>query len=293
MEALVNVVVPFTNFVLLLAIGLDLTVDDFARVRRQRAVVLAGLFAPIVILPIAAVWLIDLFDVTAATASGLLLIAASPIGGISNAYSYLARAATALSLTLTGLSCLCASVTIPLISKGLELILDRSLDFSAPLGLLFMQLTLMLALPVTLGMWLRRRSPDFATRYREILKWIAFIGVALMFAAVIASQPAAFAVELFSTTPVAAIFVLLSLATGWLVGTAVSNDRRIRFTMAAEFGTRNIGVAITIAVTLLGRVEFARFATTYALVEIPLLLTAAMVFRRHAARSTAQAVDVS
>ena len=70
MEALVNVVVPFTNFVLLLAIGLDLTVDDFARVRRQRAVVLAGIFAPIVILPIAAVWLIDLFDVTAATASG-------------------------------------------------------------------------------------------------------------------------------------------------------------------------------------------------------------------------------
>ena len=279
MEALVNAVVPFTNFVLLLAVGLDLTVDDFTRVRQQRAAVLAGLFAPLLILPAVAVFLINLFDVGAATASGVLLIAASPIGGISNAYSYLARAATALSVTLTGLSCLCASVTIPLISAGFELVLRRQFDFSAPLGVLFMQLTLMLALPVTLGMWLRRRSPEFATRYRGMLKWVAFLGVAVMFAAIIASQPSAFLAELSSTVPVATIFVLLSLGTGWLVGTAVSDDRRIRFTMAAEFGTRNIGVAITIAVTLLGRIEFARFATTYAFTEIPLLLAAVALFR--------------
>ena len=39
--------------------------------------------------------------------------------------------------------------------------------------------------------------------------------------------------------------------------------------MAVEFGTRNIGVALAIAVTLLGRVEFSRFAIVYAFVEIP------------------------
>jgi ACR3 family arsenite efflux pump ArsB len=60
----------------------------------------------------------------------------------------------------------------------------------------------------------------------------------------------------------------------------VTEDRHDRFTFAAEFGTRNLGVAMAVAVTLLGRVEFARFAYTYFLAEIPLMLVAIAMFRR-------------
>jgi ACR3 family arsenite efflux pump ArsB len=60
----------------------------------------------------------------------------------------------------------------------------------------------------------------------------------------------------------------------------VTGDRRERFTLAAEFGTRNLGVAIAIAVTLLGSVEFARFALTYFLTEVPLMLMAIALFRK-------------
>ena len=69
------------------------------------------------------------------------------------------------------------------------------------------------------------------------------------------------------------------MAAGWLAGVAATNDRRERFTLAAEFGTRNVAIATAIAVTLLGRVEFARFATTYFLIELPLMLIAIGVFR--------------
>ena len=41
-----------------------------------------------------------------------------------------------------------------------------------------------------------------------------------------------------------------------------------------------VAVAAAIAVTLAGRVEFAVFATTYFLSEIPLMLGAIAVFRR-------------
>ena len=47
-----------------------------------------------------------------------------------------------------------------------------------------------------------------------------------------------------------------------------------------EFATRNLAVATAVAVTLAGRVEFARFAATYFLTEILLMLCAIGGYRR-------------
>ena len=69
-------------------------------------------------------------------------------------------------------------------------------------------------------------------------------------------------------------------AVGWVTAAMVTDDARDRFTIAAEFGTRNLGVAMAVAVTLLGRIEFARFAYTYFLTEIPLMLVAIVLFKR-------------
>lgn len=289
MTSLIGLVVPTINFILLVGVGLDLTPDDFARVRRQPALVLAGLFAPVIVLPLLALWLMYLFDAAPDVAGGILLIAACPIGGISNAYSFLARASTALSVTLTSLSCLCASGTIPLVSRMFELALGRSLDFVAPIPLLVTQLTLMLGLPIAIGMVLRRRSPQLPQRYGRALQLTAVVGISTVLLLIIVHDVKAFVGGLATTIPVAAAFVLLSLAAGWLTGASVTSDPKDRFTLAAEFGTRNITVALAIAVTLLGRVEFARFATTYALTEVPILLAAVALFRWYAARLEAAA----
>lgn len=280
MKALIDVTVPLLTFILLAAIGLELTSEDFARVRRQPAVVLAGLIGPLFLLPPVALGLIWLFRPAPDVASALLLVAACPIGGISNTYSYLARASTALSVTLTGLSCLFASVTIPLLGKVLELALARQLDVAPPIRLLLVQLLLTLALPVALGMWVRRRWTDLAGRCRPAVQRLAFIGVGMVLVLIVLDDPQAFLSELPITVPLAAVFVACSAAVGWLTAATVTGDPQDRFTLAAEFGTRNLGVAMAIAVTLLGRVEFARFAYTYFLAEMPLMLAAIALFRR-------------
>ena len=77
---------PVLAFTTLLAIGLDLTPDDFSRLRRSPLVVTAGLFAPLVLLPALAVALIRRFAPDPAVEAGLLLVAACPIGGISNTH---------------------------------------------------------------------------------------------------------------------------------------------------------------------------------------------------------------
>ena len=279
-DTLVAVTVPLTNFALLLAVGMDLTREDFARVARNKALVVAGLVAPCLLLPPLAIALIRLAEPSPAIAGGLLLIAACPIGGISNAYSYLARASTALSVTLTGLSCLLASATIPLISAGIEAVFEQAMGFEAPVALLVSQLTLMLLLPVALGMTLRARAPAVAARHRPSLQRFSFVGIGLVLSLVLARDLPTFAASLPAMLPLAGVFVVGSLAAGWATALPFSRDPRDRFTMAAEFGTRNIAVAITIAVTLLGRADFVPFAAVYALIEVPILLGAVALFRR-------------
>jgi BASS family bile acid:Na+ symporter len=276
----IDIAVPAITFILLAAIGMDLTADDFVRVRRRWMVVVAGLIGPLLLLPPIAIGLVWAFRPPLEVATGLLLVTACPIGGISNTYSYLARASTALSVTLTGTSCLLAAVTIPVVGRALELAVAQPLNLVAPIPSLLVQLLLMLAVPVALGMWVRKHRTRLADRYKRSVELSSFVGVGILLVLVIVDDPHAFAGGLSTTIPLAAAFVASSTAAGWMTATLVTGDHRERFTLAAEFGTRNLGVAIAIAVILLGRVEFARFALTYFLTEVPLMLMAIALFRK-------------
>ena len=61
-KTIVEIVTPGIAFTLLLAVGLNLTPSDFARVRRAPWVVAVGLLAPLAALPAIAVMLIWWFE---------------------------------------------------------------------------------------------------------------------------------------------------------------------------------------------------------------------------------------
>lgn len=280
MKSFVDVAIPAITFLLLTAVGLDLTRTDFARVRSQPRLVAAGLLGPLVLLPPVALALHYVFDPPWVLSAGLLLVAACPIGGISNTYSLLARAATALSVTLTAGSCLLAVVTLPAQTRFFETLLGRPLGFAAPVGALLAQLLFMLTLPVATGMFVRSRWPGLAERHSQGLRRLAAWGLGLLIVIVVWDQHALFRSALLGTVRLAASFVLLSFAVGWATGGLLRAEPRERFTLAMEFATRNVAVATAVAVTLLGRIEFAVFATSYFLTELPLALLAGTVFRR-------------
>ena len=276
----ITAIVPVVTFLLFVAVGLDLTTADFAHVRRRSAVVLAGLLAPVVVLPPLALVLAWLFATDTQTTIAVLLVAASPIGGISNMYSYLARAAPALSVTLTALSCVLAPLTIPMISHALEVTTRLQFNFAAPIAALLGQITLVVCLPVVIGMWIRRRSPDIRARHGRLLQRAAFLGVAVVLMLVILDDLAAFAEAWSATALLAALFVSSSFVVGLITAMFVTRDIRERFTLASEFGARNSGIATAIAVGVLERIDLARFAAIYFMLEVPLLLCAVAVFRR-------------
>jgi bile acid:Na+ symporter, BASS family len=283
-KSIVDISVPLITFLLLAAVGLDLTTRDFAALRGHSRIVAIGLLAPVAALPFIALASIAVFDPSPEVASSLLLLAACPIGGISNSYSYLARASTALSVTLTGLSCLLAGITIPLLTRVFELWLERPLGFRVPPGVLTVQVVAMLGVPIGLGMGIRRAWPRFAEERRDGIRAAGFVLLAMLIVFVTWSESAVFLGGLRQTVPLAAAFIASSFAVGWMAALIGRASRRDRFTLAVEFSTRNVAVATAIAVTLLQRAEFAVFAVTYFVTELPLMLITIGVFRATEAR---------
>ena len=279
LKAILDVGAPALAFTALLAVGLELGTADFARLRSVPLVVAAGLLAPLVLLPAIALALVWWLAPDPFIAAGLLLVAACPIGGISNTYSYLARASTALSVTLTGLSSLLAIGAIPVLSGAFERVLREPLRVDAPVTTLGLQLVLILALPIGLGMAIRRRWPDWAQAWRQWFQRLAWFLLALLLTLVLTVEARRVMSVLGDVVLLATLFVTASFAAGWATGTAVRASDADRFTLAAEFATRNIAIATAIAVTALGRTEFAVFASVYLLTELPIMLAAVAVRR--------------
>lgn len=282
MKSVLDVAIPVCAILVMTVVGLDLTREDLARVASRPGLVAAGLLGPLVLLPPIALLVLAAVPMPAEVGAGLLLLAVCPVGGISNAYNWLARAATALSVTLTAASCVAAVVTMPLLTRGFELALGRPLGYRAPLAPLAAQVLAMLVLPVALGMTVRARAPRFAARHEKAFARVAAGGLALLLGFILVSEWDRFVTNLAATATASALFVLLAMAAGGAVAMLSRADRRERFTISVEFATRNCAIAAAVAITLLGDTRFAVFATTYFFTEAALVGVAIVAFRRRA-----------
>ncbi len=279
-DALIAVVVPLIVVAAMTAVGLELRFRDFTLLARTPGLVLAGLCLPPLLLPFVAVGLIAFFAPPPAVAVGLLLVAACPVGGVSSTFAYLAGASTSLSVTLTALSCLLATVSIPMLDLVYGSILQQSLGLQVPLGPLLAQLVAAVVAPVTVGMAIRKRWPAVAERYRGRMRQLAFAALFLLLVLTVAADVPGFLAMLPACVPIAAAFVVVSFAIGAAAGQLVTRDPRARATLAIEFATRNVAIATTIAVAVLGRVEYATFATAYFLTEVPVMMLGVVLIRR-------------
>lgn len=106
--------------VVMFGIALDLTKEDFRRVKLYPRAVVAGVVGQFLLLPAMTFLLVCLLQHTVgdwfspSMALGLLLVAACPGGNMSNFFSHLAKGSTGLSVTLTAISSVLAVVMTPL-----------------------------------------------------------------------------------------------------------------------------------------------------------------------------------
>jgi BASS family bile acid:Na+ symporter len=140
-------------------------------------------------------------------------------------------------------------------------------------------LLVLLVVPVLCGMSVRRRWPGVAERYGKTLLRLNVAALVTLQGLVIALESDRFADSWPEIAPAALLLTVLAFGAGWATGLASGAGGTDRFAMGMVFAVRNVGIATAVAITVLGRAEFAVFATAYFLTQVPILLTAALVSR--------------
>ena len=191
MGFLVDVVLPLALAFIMLALGLGLTFDDFARVVRRPRDFAVGALSQIVLLPAVAFVLASVWPMAPELALGLMIIAAAPGGATSNILTAFARGDVALSISLTAVISLVSVITIPVIvvfAYGQFIGEQAGKDISvagAALGVF-----LIVAVPVLIGLVLRRFAESFALRFEPVARKVSAVLFVLVLAGAIYDQRA-------------------------------------------------------------------------------------------------------
>jgi bile acid:Na+ symporter, BASS family len=279
LKPVLHIGVPALVILTMVVVGLGLTMGDFRRVVSKPGLVAAATVGQVVCLPLIALVLVRSLGLSPSVEKGMLLVAACPAGSMANLYGHLAKANVALSVTLTAVSCLAALVTMPALMMGFRAYLGETTTFVVPIPAIIGQLLLTLILPILTGMAIHHGWPAVTERHRRGLFALSLGALAALIGLVIAQEAGHFASELGEIAWAVTLLTGLAFAAGWATGWAGGN-RADRFTVGLVFVVRNVGVATAVAVTVLGRLEFAVFAAAYFLSQAPLLLAAAFLRRR-------------
>src|SRR3712207_53391 len=144
----------------MVTLRLSLTPADFRRVLVVPQGVDIGIANLLVVSPLLAFAVAEVFGLEPVFAVGLVLLGASPGGTMANLLTHLARGDTALSVTMTAISSLAAVVTVPLyLGLAIDAFGADVGDDVSMLGVV-VRVFLITVVPLSLGMWLRSRDPE-------------------------------------------------------------------------------------------------------------------------------------
>jgi BASS family bile acid:Na+ symporter len=224
------------------------------------------------LLPILALTIVFFVDVRTEVAIGLILVAASPGGALSNYYCHLAGLDTALSVVLTAASSVLAFFLMPaVLAISLPVIPERQ-NIEINVLALVVRLLGMLVLPLVLGMLLRYRHAEAVEASARVVRRLSLVLVVALLALIVLDQ--------WSTTqrifPDAAwisfIFTIGAALLGWLSSLLLKMKSDQRYTTAVEFAVRNAGIAAVVAASSMGRPELAAFSALFVVFQFPIVV---------------------
>ncbi|WP_394216605.1 bile acid:sodium symporter family protein [Brachybacterium vulturis] len=236
---------PFTAIflgIIMFAMGLTLTVPDFALVARRPLPVLIGIVAQYLIMPLIGLGIALLLQLPPELAVGVILVGSAPGGTSSNVIAYLAKADTALSVTMTSISTLLAPLLTPLLTLWLA---GSYLPVDA--GAMAMSIVKMVLVPVLGGLVVRLLLSRLVDTVLPALPWVSVAGISLVIIAVVSGSTEA----IVSAGAIVLLAVVLHNGAGYLLGywaaRLLRQGERAARTTSIEVGMQNSGLAATLA----------------------------------------------
>ena len=262
---------PTLLFLIMFGMGMTLTVEDFKRITKSPSEVLIGLTSQIIVLPIIAFLISISLGLNPTQSVGLILLACCPGGATSNLFSHLAKADTALSITLTAFSSIITVFTVPfIINASLFFFFETGSEFSLPVLRTIVNIFKLTALPTVLGMFLKNKFPEFCKRSEPVIKWFSIIFIIIALAAMLklVSEKEPILVALKAVGFAVILLNIISMISGYQFGRMFKMDEKRKITIGIETGIQNgvLGITIATAPNLLDNALFAIPSGVYGLV---------------------------
>ena len=181
-----NVILALMMF----GVSLNLRPADFKRVLTIPRAPIAGLFAQFLLLPAATCGFTWALQLDPQLALGMILVASCPGGSFSNIMTWLGKGSVAVSVSMTAVSSLAATVMTPLNFALYGWLNPHTRGYLQEIALqpenVLMLVLLVLALPLILGMVTGGRFPKLAVRsekplrFMSLLIFLAFVAIAFL-----------------------------------------------------------------------------------------------------------------
>lgn len=275
-----QILLPLCLALIMLVMGTGLSLQSFLPVLHKPKAVLIGIVAQLVLLPMIVWVLILALHLPPIIAAALVLIACAPGGATSNLFSKLADGDLPLSIALTAVISLLSPLWMPWAAQTQLGWLGYDVAFKLSYAQVVLQLLLVTALPLVLGMGLRKLYPSWVQAYEQRLKQVSIGLLMLMILVLIVVNahvlPSVFGLSALMVVLLATLALALGYGLARLVGLSQAQSRTLSF----ETGVQNAGMAIMIAFSFLQAPELGMVALLYGiLMNIPAFI-ALWVFKR-------------
>jgi len=228
-------------------IGAVLQVEDFKRIIAKPIVVFIGSAAQFSLMPLGAFVLSKLFGLPTEIAVGLILTGSAPGAMASNVMSYIAKADTAYSVSLTTVS----TLLCPLLTPGLTFLLARS-RLEVPFVKMMMSVVMMVIVPLFIGFGVRHYLKERIEKILPVFPAISVTFIIFICSLVIALNKSYLAQVTGIILAAGIVLNVYGMLAGYGVGSAFRMDMARRRTLAIEIGMQNAGLGTVLALKHFG-----------------------------------------
>ncbi len=247
-------------------LGLSLRIADFTYVLKQPKAILIGLSAQIIALPLITFLIAILFKLPPELAVGLMIISFVPSGSTSNMFTNLAKGDVALSISLTAITSLITPFTIPLFALlAMRYFLGSESVVEIPFLKTVIQLSVMIILPVILGMFILSKWQKKADKAEPLIRIFSVIFLFLIVLAIIIKNREEMLGFFMQTGAATLTLNVLVLGLGYWLAKFLKLSQKQAISIGYEVGIQNGALALIIAGTIIGNNIMMIPAVTYSL----------------------------
>ena len=263
----VTKIAPIALALIMLALGLGLTGQDFLRVVKQPKDFLVGLICQLILLPIIAFLLLKIFNLPLEIALGVMIIAAAPGGVTSNVLTKFANGDVALSISLTAIISLISIISVPfIVFKSAELLEVAEISKEISMIGISMKMFLVVTLPVLIGMLIRKFATNFVMSKSQLIERISVLLFVIVFAAIWVEEWENIMGYIKQAGLITLVLNIVMMFIGYYVAKFLASGVSQRKSISLECGLQNGTLAVFVASQLFSDIEYLIPTATYAIV---------------------------